>query len=87
VDIYIGDDTLSTEEYIDSGTGKIYRMVSGVLTPTDPPVPFPNIPTSANSTVISWAGQGLAPSEFDSIQEWVDIPTYTYTNGAWVEDN
>lgn len=45
------------------------------------------IPTSAGSTTISWAGEGLAPSEFDSIQEWVDIPTYTYTNGSWVEDN
>ena len=87
VDIYIGDDTLSTEEYVDSGTGKIYRMVGGVLTPTDPPVPFPQIPTSANSTTISWGGQGIAPSQFDSVQEWVDIPTYTYTNGAWVADN
>ena len=87
VDIYIGDDTLSTEEYVDSGTGKIYRMVSGVLTPVDPPVPFPQIPTSANSTTISWAGEGLAPSQFDSIQEWEDIPTYTYTNGEWVADN
>lgn len=87
VDIYLGDDTLSTEEYVDSSTGKIYRMVSGVLTPTDPPVPFPQIPTSANSTTISWAGEGLAPSQFDSIQEWVDIPTYKRVNGEWVEDN
>lgn len=45
------------------------------------------IPTSAGSTTISWAGEGLAPSQFDSIQEWVDIPTYTYTNGEWVADN
>lgn len=45
------------------------------------------IPTSANSTTISWGGQGLAPSQFDSIQEWVDIPTYTRVNGAWVADN
>lgn len=65
VDIYIGDDTLSTEEYVDSGTGKIYRMVGGVLTPTDPPIPFPQIPTSANSTTISWAGEGLAPSQVE----------------------
>lgn len=65
VDVYIGDDTLSTEEYVDSGTGKIYRMVGGVLTPVDPPVPFPQIPTSANSTTISWAGEGLAPSEVE----------------------
>lgn len=87
VDIYIGDDTLSAEEYVDSDTGKIYRMVSGVLTPTDPPVPIPAIPTTANSTTISWAGEGLAPSQFDSIQEWVDIPTYTRVNGEWVADN
>lgn len=87
VDIYIGDDTLSTEEYVDSGTGKIYRMVGGVLTPTDPPVPFPQIPTTINSTTISWAGSGLAPSEFDSIQEWVDATTYTRINGEWVADN
>lgn len=45
------------------------------------------IPTTANSTTISWAGQGLAPSQFDSIQEWVDIPTYKRVNGEWVADN
>lgn len=65
VDIYIGDDTLSTEEYVDSRTGKIYRMVDSSLTPVDPPVPFPQIPTSANSTTISWAGSGLAPSKVE----------------------
>lgn len=65
VDIYIGDYTLSTEEYVDSGTGKIYRMVNGTLTPVDPPVPFPQIPTSAGSTTISWAGEGLAPSKVE----------------------
>lgn len=68
-------------------------------TEEDPPVPFPAIPTSANSTTISWAGEGLAPSLFDSIAEWVsavpkiytngvweDAQTYTYTNGEWVAD-
>jgi hypothetical protein len=65
VGIYIGDDTLSDEEYVDSGTGKIYRMVSGTLTPVDPPIPFPQIPTSADSTTISLAGEGLAPSEVE----------------------
>lgn len=45
------------------------------------------IPTTAGSTTISWAGEGLAPSEFDSIQEWVDIPTYKRVNGEWVADN
>lgn len=65
VDIYIGDDTISAEEYIDSGTGKIYHMVDGVLTPTDPPLPFSQIPTSAGSTTIGWAGEGLAPSQVE----------------------
>lgn len=65
VDIYIGNDTLSAEEYVDSDTGKIYRMVGGVLTPTDPPLTLPQIPTSANSTTISWAGEGLAPSQVE----------------------
>lgn len=67
VDIYIGDDTLSTDEYVDSGTGKIYRMVDGVLTPVDPPAPFPQIPTSGGSTTISWAGEGIPPSQVEFI--------------------
>ena len=45
------------------------------------------IPTTVGSTTISWGGSGLAPSQFDSIQEWVDIPTYKRVNGEWVEDN
>lgn len=69
IDIYIGSDTLSSEEYVDSGIGKIYRMVDGTLTPVDPPVPFPQIPTSAGSTTISWAGEGLAPSEVELTYE------------------
>lgn len=86
VDIYIGDDTLSTEEYVDSGTGKIYRMVSGVLTPTDPPVPFPQIPTAAGSTTISWRGEGLAPSQVDlSVYGWVDMPYQMRSNNQWVD--
>lgn len=64
-DIYIGDTQLAKDEYVDSETGKIYRYVDGTLTPTDPPVPFPQIPTTANSTTISWAGEGLAPSEVE----------------------
>lgn len=37
------------------------------LVPTDPPAPFPQIPTTAGSTTISWAGEGLAPSEVEFI--------------------
>lgn len=35
------------------------------LVPTDPPAPFPQIPTAAGETTISWAGEGLAPSEVE----------------------
>ena len=43
------------------------------------------IPTTAGSTTISWAGSGLAPSEFDSIAEWVSATPKIYTNGAWMD--
>lgn len=70
-----------------AGTPVTIWYVFATPTEEDPPVPFPQIPTTANSTTISWAGQGLAPSQFDSIQEWVDIPTYKRVNGEWVADN
>lgn len=147
VDIYIGDDTLSTDEYVDYGTQKIYKdvdiwnpngttinnqgetrpgntLVGNIkyslknnsaytfyyrigtsstsstaisagtelsITPSDtlyiwspvsagmsnfmaftkqfvdPPAPFPQIPTAAGETTISWAGEGLAPSEVEFV--------------------
>lgn len=54
--IYIGDTPLAKDEYVDSNTGKIYRVVGGTLTPADPPVPLPQIPTSAGTTVIDYDG-------------------------------
>lgn len=39
--IYIGDSKLAAEEHVDYESGKIYRKVDGVLTPTDPPVASP----------------------------------------------
>lgn len=33
----------------------------------DPPAPFPQIPTAAGETTISWAGEGLAPSEVEFV--------------------
>lgn len=35
VDIYIGDDTLSAEEYVDSTTGKIYRRTKNLSPPEE----------------------------------------------------
>lgn len=52
--VYIGDDPLDEDEYVDYQAGKIYRMINGVLTPTDPPVPLPALPTCEGTTVIDY---------------------------------
>ena len=62
--IYIGNDPLGEDEYVDYGSGKIYRMSGGVLTPTDPPVQLPALPTVDGVTITDYAGQSAAPSKF-----------------------
>ena len=42
---YIGSEKLYSGEYILFSEQKIYKMAEGGLTPTEPPVPFPAIPT------------------------------------------
>lgn len=54
--VYIGENTLDANEYVSYSDGKIYRMVDGTLTPTDPPVPLPNIPTIKGETIIDYDG-------------------------------
>jgi hypothetical protein len=41
--IYIGDSQLMEGEYVDYEEQKIYKLVDGTLTPTDPPVHLPDI--------------------------------------------
>lgn len=57
-----------TEQYNNGTPVTIYYTI---LEPTeeDPPVPIPQIPTTAGSTTISWAGEGLAPSQVEFIYE------------------
>lgn len=49
--VYIGDSKLSETEYVDSESGKIYKLQEGVLSPTDPPVSFPAITVSGETTI------------------------------------
>lgn len=56
VPVYIGENQLDAGEYVSYSDGKIYRMVDGTLTPTDPPVPLPEIPTIDGTTVIDYDG-------------------------------
>lgn len=56
--VYIGENQLDAAgEYVSYSDGKIYRMVGGTLTPTDPPVSFPDIPTIDGETVIDYDGE------------------------------
>lgn len=61
--IYIGDEPLDKDEYVDYTTQKVYRMINGVLTPTDPPAPLPALPTCNGTTSVSYAGSGTAPEK------------------------
>lgn len=51
--LYIGDTKLGEEEYVDYGEQKIYKDVSGTLTPTDPPSPLPAITAYAGENTLS----------------------------------
>lgn len=61
--IYIGDEPLDKDEYADYQSQKVYRMINGVLTPTDPPVALPALPTAEGATIIDYAGQSAAPEK------------------------
>jgi len=47
IPIYIGNTRLRESEYVSYGEQKIYRLIDGILTPTDPPVPLPALPTAS----------------------------------------
>lgn len=61
--IYIGSDPLGKDEYIDYQAQKVYRMINSALTPTDPPVPLPALPTCEGTTIVDYAGQSVAPEK------------------------
>lgn len=52
IPLYIGSTPLDQGEYTSYKDQKIYKYVSGVLTPTDPPVPIPALPTLDGVTVV-----------------------------------
>lgn len=56
IPVYIGENQLDAGEYVSFSEQKIYRDVGGTLTPTDPPVPLPEIPTIKGETVMDYDG-------------------------------
>jgi len=87
--LYIGGTQLGEDEYLDYGEQKIYKDVSGTLTPTDPPIPFPTLTTYLGENSIDvdtttppdkvvleykgWKGIG-EPQIYDG-GEWKDEPS------------
>ena len=63
VPIYIGSDQLGKDEYVDYQSQKVYRMINGILTPTDPPSSLPALPTQKGTTIVDYAGQSVATPE------------------------
>lgn len=59
--IYIGDSKLMAEEYVDYESGKVYRDIDGVLTPTDPTVALPELSTYQGENTLS-CSEGLGES-------------------------
>ena len=51
--LYIGDTQLGENEYLDYSEQKLYKDVSGTLTPTDPPAAFPAIIAYAGENTLS----------------------------------
>lgn len=54
IPIYIGDTPLAQGEYVDYRAQKVYKYVGGVLTPTDPPVALPALPTIDGATIVDF---------------------------------
>lgn len=61
--IYIGNEPLDKDEYVDYQAGKVYRMINGTLTPTDPPVALLALPTYEWTTIVDYAGESVAPEK------------------------
>lgn len=61
--IKIGETALQKDEYVDYKEQKVYRMIDGTLTPTDPPEPLPALPTADGETTVSYTGGSVAPEK------------------------
>lgn len=84
--LYIGDTQLGEDEYLDYQEQKIYKDVSGTLTPIDPPAPFPTLTTylgdnsidvettiSPDKVVVEYKGwKGVGEPQIYDGGEWKD---------------
>lgn len=83
IPIYIGDTPLAQGEYVDYGEQKVYKYVGGELTPTDPPVALPSLPTIDGKTVIDFDNAPKPSRMTGEIIGWTTMTPKIYENGVW----
>jgi hypothetical protein len=88
-DLFIGSSQLVEDEYVDFETQKVYKDVSGTLTPVDPPVPFPTLTTylgensidvdtttAPDKVMVEYKGwKGIGDPQIYDGGEWKDEPS------------
>ncbi|MBR1529547.1 MAG: hypothetical protein IJ642_09660 [Oscillospiraceae bacterium] len=81
ISVYIGSEPLYADEYISFSEQKIYRNVSDILTPSDPPVPLPALPALSGTDILS-AGTEIQPAEIFLKGKISSIATHTLTDSS-----
>lgn len=85
-DLFIGDSKLGKEEYLDYQEQKIYKMISGVLTPVDLPAPLPPIPTYKGENALSSTETlGEVTVKYEGWKGVGDVEKYQ--NSEWSDNN
>ncbi len=79
--VYIGSEPLYADEYISFSEQKIYRKISGTLTPAEPPVPLPALPTLSGTTILS-AETEIQPSMIYLKGKIKSLATHTLTDSS-----
>lgn len=87
-DLFVGDSKLYADEYVDYGEQKIYKDISGVLTPTDPPAPLPAIQTYIGENNISVDTTVQPEKVAVKYEGWKGVgDVEKYQNGEWSDNN
>ena len=86
-DLFIGDSKLYEDEYVDYQEQKIYKDVSGTLTPTDPPAPFPALSTYIGENNLSVDTTVQPEKVMLTVAAWRKIEAKKYVNEEWSDNN
>ena len=86
-DLFLGDSKLYEDEYLDFVEQKVYKYVSGVLTPTDPPAPFPALSTYLGENNLSVDTTVQPEKVAVTVAAWREIEGEKYQNEEWSDNN